>query len=156
MKNHFLKCLIIAICAISLAGCEKKNDDLVGMPAPSFLEISGAITDETGAPLNSVVVYADTTNLNLTKKCLSNGETIHSFKNDGQYTVRYSFAGHLKVEKWPTEISDVTIIAEDTIGVYESQKKTMPVNVRARYPEYSTWNDLVDGHVTADFVMKKK
>ncbi|MBO4689696.1 MAG: hypothetical protein J5621_02360 [Paludibacteraceae bacterium] len=156
MRNKVLKSLVIALCAISLVGCDRWEVYSVALPCPSFIEISGSITDEAGAPLNSVVIYADTTNLNLTKKSLCNGETIRSFKNDGQYYVRYSFAGHLKVEEWPSELLEVTIIAEDTTGVYESQNKTMPVDVRARYPENSTWNYLVDGYATIDFVMKKK
>ena len=158
MKTKIFNCLIVALCAVSFFACkEKEEPSSVGMPVPSFLEISGIITDEAGSPLNSVVVYADTTNLGITKECLIHGEIFESIKNDGWYGIRYQFWGYLKAEEWPSELSEVTIIAEDTTGIYEKQKKTMPVVVSVRYPEYSPMNYLVDGHVyNADFVMKKK
>ena len=158
MKTKVFNCLIVALCAVSFFSCKEKEDpSSVGMPAPSFLEISGIITDEAGSPLNSVVVYADITNLGITKECLIHGEIFESIKNDGWYGICYQFWGYLKAEEWPSELSEVTIIAEDTTGIYEMQKKTMPVEVNVRYPEYSPMNYLVDGHVyNADFVMKKK
>ena len=158
MKTKVFKCLIVALCAVSFFACkEKEEPSSIGMPVPSFLEISGTITDEAGSPLNSVVVYADTTNLGITKECLIHGEIFESIKNDGWYGIRYQFWGYLKAEEWPSELSEITIIAEDTIGIYEMQKKTMPVEVSVRYPENSLMSYLVDGHVyNADFVMKKK
>ena len=158
MKTKIFNCLIVALCAVSFFSCKEKEDPSSEfMPAPSFLEISGTITDETGSPLNSVVVYADTTDLDVTKRYMSRGETSKSIKDDGGYTVHYSLGKRIKAEKWPSELSEITIIAEDTTGIYEMQKKTMPVEVSVRYPENSLMSYLVDGHVyNADFVMKKK
>ena len=51
---------------------------------------------------------------------------------------------------------ELTLTAKDTAGIYETQTKTFSVAVRHRYPESSQWHIVRDGHVQADFVLKKK
>ena len=153
MRNKVLKSFVIALCAISLVGCEKETDFHNLVPPNSYVELSGSITDEAGAPLNSILISMDTTNL------FPGREWPNSFsEKDGKYYMAIISYGHIKAEEWPAELSEVTLIAEDTTGVYEMQKKTVPVSVQLRYPNEPDWewNYIVDGFVTADFVMKKK
>ena len=154
MRNKVLKSVFIAICALSIISCDDKNIESGDMPAPSYLEISGSITDEAGAPLSSISISMDTTNLPARRDWLKDPSSFS--EKDGTYYIFSISGAHLKAEEWPSILSEVTLIAEDTTGVYETQKKTVPVEVLVRYPEQSIWKDLVDGYVTADFVMKKK
>ena len=55
--------------------------------------------------------------------------------------------------EWPT---DLTIIAQDTSGMYETQSQTFSVELRQRYPKIEELNYIYDGFVIANFVLKKK
>ena len=153
MKNNLLKCLIFVFCGMSLLGCEKKNVyEPLFEPRPSFLRIDGSVMDDSSNIVKSVSIYAEAANYDLPLY-----PEVYPINKDGQYSIRYYF-DWFKIEDWPSELLEVTVIAKDTTGVYEMQKKTVPVSVQLRYPNEPDWewNYIVDGHVTADFVMKKK
>ena len=139
MKNNLFMCLLIAVCVTVFVGCTPPN-------RPSTMEIRGIITDENGQPLQSIFVCIDTTYL---AELMTYDDGIFS-NQEGIYKLLYmkgypsAFMGD-----WPSEL---VMIAKDTSGIYWSQKKSFPVDVR-----YSDWNKNYSyAFVTADFVMKKK
>lgn len=150
MKIKFLKCLIVALCGISIVSCKQKEE--TEYPALSALIIMGSVSNDEGMPLESIRIRIDTIGLDL------NYEEWHWHDDavtdrEGKYMWSYTYKGTLPIEEWP---SNVTIIATDTTGAYETQTKLKAVEVKHRYDDNPYKSTFVDGYVTADFVMKKK
>ena len=142
MKKKFLMNLMSAICIVLLVGCGGNDKS----QKPSCLEISGIAIDESGNPINSIQVYADSLDLNSISGTYWNIEKGYTNQN-GQYQLSYLCGGRLTKENWPMEIS---ITAKDTSNTYDTQVQKFTINVVERYRR------ITDAFVTADFVMKKK
>ena len=119
---------------------------------PPYCDVHGAITNEDNQPLDSVQVIIDHTVFY--EHVDSNSyyyEYVTSFKTysdeDGGYDITISG------EEWRGWPEEVTVTAVDPVGIYETQQKTVPVTIFARF----TWtDDYIDGIANADFVMHKK
>lgn len=173
MKTKIFNCLIVAFCAVLFGACHPIEPEYRHTDGPLML-IGGSITNEEGQPVDSIYVSVDTAacdfsydvwwreqwwNVSLWNKPLGNDEPTWDIANrkdysdkDGKYGLLYIFHLGIKLpyNEWPTEL---TLIATDSTGVYETQSQTFPVDVHLYYPDDST---EVYGIVKADFVMKKK
>lgn len=123
---------------------------LTPVPAPSEIRVFGSVKDETGNSLESIQFIMDSTKI-LKMDWLNYDKYLYSSK-DGQFYANYTNISLCEIE-WPTEI---TFIATDTSGVYETQEKTFPVEIKQRYLNNPRWSMVYDGYVQADFVMYKK
>lgn len=143
MKNKFFKCLIAAICAIVLVGCP----DGYKAPNPEF-RINGTVMDEAGLPIENILVSVDTAILNPSYIHENWYEVACCTNQEGMFSKRYANGCFISqyVESWPSEVG---IIAVDTSGVYKMESQRFPVKLTQHGPS-------MFGHVTADFVMKKK
>lgn len=128
---------IIALCSITLSGCDKNN---LIFPAQAMEQLSGVVTNEEGIALEGVLMTA----------YLPSGDVYNHGTDDKVYTDkdgRYCFSG---VSHQLTEPLLLTIIAEDTLGVYEKQQKQGKIEYDTNAPiGYITGT----GHL--DFVLKK-
>ena len=161
MKRNYYLCMLAAICGImvSLNGCkqEEPQEGYVEPPAPPYMELSGTVTNEEGQALAAIQVSLDSTKIERNDWGtfpLSEIERKIYTDKEGGYRVYYDYIGSdYDPVKWPLEI---TIVACDTTGLYETQTKTVPVENRIRYPNYTNLSRYVDGIVTANFVLKKR
>ena len=120
---------------------------LTPVPAPSEIRVFGSVKDETGNSLESIQFIMDSTKI-LKMDWLNYDKYLYSSK-DGQFYANYTNISLCEIE-WPTE---VTFVATDTSGVYETQEKTFPVEIKQRYLNNPQWSMVYDGYVQADFVM---
>ena len=149
------KILLIALAMLSLVACEHKqtDGDPTVAPAPSQFTITGSVTDDMNQPLPSIKITVDDPKVNPTEWDFYYADLCNSDK-EGQF----GFPIASKNDRWD-EVEfpeELTLTAKDAGGIYESQTKTFSVEVRHRYPEGSQWYIVRDGHVQADFVLKKK
>lgn len=152
MKKHFLFVLVVML---SLVACEHKQTegDPTVAPAPSQFTITGSVTDDMNQPLPSIKITVNDPKVTPSEWNLYYSDLCYSDK-EGQF----GFQIASKNDRWD-EVEfpeELTLTAKDTAGIYETQTKTFSVAVRHRYPESSQWHIVRDGHVQADFVLKKK
>ena len=153
MKNLVFRSVLVALCAIAIVGCKKKDEPTTScMPFAPYLSVDGVVTNEDGLPLDSIQITLQK-------------EDAWWWSNRAIYTNEigaydYMESTHQKgvdyfygTVDWPSE---VTVIATDTTGVYETQIKTCPIVETMRYPEDTTLHMYIDGLATVNFVMKKK
>ena len=109
--------------------------------------INGTVTDINGRPLQSIFVCIDTMYLDLDINETMSYEDGTFTDEEGKFIKMYK-AGYPTafMADWPSEL---VMVAIDSSGVYESQKRSFPVERTPRFTEK-------DASVTADFVMKKK
>lgn len=150
MKTKINLWLFATLCVLSilLDGCKEKD---VMPPAPSFIGVNGTITDEDGYPVESIQVVADGSSFD-NEEWWQTDKVEYSDK-DGLYGILYMSSVDHELVKWPTEL---TIIVKDTSGIYATQSKTFPVELRQRYPKNEKLSFIYDGYVTADFALQKK
>lgn len=153
MKKYFLFALILMV--MLCVACENKqtDGDPTVAPAPSQFTITGSVTDDMNHPLPSIKITVDDPKVNPTEWDFYYADLCNTDK-EGQF----GFPIASKNDRWdevefPQELA---LTAKDASGIYESQTKTFSVEVRHRYPEGSQWYIVRDGHVQADFVLKKK
>lgn len=142
-KNVIVRSLLIAICAIALVGCP----DGYRAPNPEF-RINGTVMDETGQPIENILVSVDTAILSPSYMHEDWYEVACRTNQEGKFSKRYENGCFISqyVESWPSEL---IIIAVDTSGIYEKESQRFPVKLTKYGPS-------MFGRVTADFVMKKK
>lgn len=146
-------CLIVALCAVSIVGCKTRSN---GEFEPTYLYIDGVITNEDGTPLNTIQVSVDTANFAIILKPenLWYQEGLGISDKEGKYSLSYMYNGVFKLSnEWPAEI---TLIATDTAGIYETQAQKFSIKEHSRAKYDPNQNLNTDGIVKADFVMKKK
>lgn len=153
MKKYFLFALILMV--MLCVACENKqtDGDPTVAPAPSQFTITGSVTDDMNHPLPSIKITVDDPKVNPTEWDFYYADLCNTDK-EGQF----GFPIASKNDRWD-EVEfpqELTLTAKDASGIYESQTKTFSVEVRHRYPEGSQWYIVRDGHVQADFVLKKK
>lgn len=151
MKKYFLFVLMVLLCT----ACEHKqtDGDPTVAPAPSQFTITGSVTDDMNQPLPSIKITVDDPKVNPTEWDFYYADLCNTDK-EGQF----GFPIASKSSRWD-EVEfpeELTLTAKDAGGIYEPQTKTFSVEVRHRYPEGSQWHIVRDGHVQADFVLKKK
>ena len=139
---------------ITLIGCEKDGPDCIMIPPPSGIVVSGTITDEAGSPIESIQIVADSSSFNIGK--WRDIEQKEYSDKKGLYRIQYTSDVDFESVKWPTEL---TVIAKDTSDIYETQTQTFAIELRQRYqnlPIGEKYSYILDGYVTADFVLQKK
>ena len=139
---------------ITLIGCEKDGPDCIMIPPPSGIVVSGTITDEVGSPIESIQIVADSASFNIGK--WRDIEQKEYSDKKGLYRIQYTSDVDFESVKWPTEL---TVIAKDTSDIYETQTQTFAIELRQRYqnlPIGKKYSYILDGYVTADFVLQKK
>ena len=139
---------------IMLIGCEKDGPDCVMIPPPSGIVVSGTITDEVGSPIESIQIVADSSSFYIGK--WRDIEQKEYSDKKGLYRIQYTSDVDFESVKWPTEL---TVIAKDTSDIYETQTQTFAIELRQRYqnlPIGKKYSYILDGYVTADFVLQKK
>ena len=153
MKNLVFRSVLVSLCAIAIVGCKKKDEPTTScMPCPPYLSVHGTITNEEGLSLDSIQVTLQKEDAWWWSNCIEYTNEIGTY----EYFNATSSSGFLYgiIEEFPAE---VTVIATDTTGVYETQKQTCTVVERIRYPENPDWRHMyIDGIATANFVMKRK
>ncbi len=143
MKTIISKGLLVAICAMYFLGCVETQIS----QGPTCLNVSGIIINEEGLPLEGIRVSVDTTLLERNNWWF--GIDASSDK-EGKYSLTHKYKGDAQRDKdWPTEVS---VIAKDASGMYETQIERFSVETRERTLDKGD----VDGIVTANFIMHKK
>lgn len=153
MKTKVFKCLIVALCAVSIVGCKTRSN---GEFEPTYLYIDGVVTNEDGTPLNAIQISIDTANFAIILKPenMWTQEGLGISNQEGKYSLSYMYNGVFRLSyEWPAEI---TLTATDTTGIYATQTQKFSIKEHSR-AEYDPDQYLTtDGIVKADFVMKKK
>lgn len=122
-------------------------------PAPSSLTIRGLVTDESHQPLASIQIHVDTAGMTKIESgyipFYSIGDSTYSDKQ-GEYIREYEVSyDNMLLSEWPSEI---TVVAVDTAGVYETQAQQVSVQIEQPFlPQFNT----TFGIATADFVLRK-
>lgn len=154
MKTKFF---LFAMVAVFFAACktnepEQQNpgpSDVIN-PAPPYITIYGMITNEQQQPLANIKVIVDSTAFAFELEDVR--DLIRYSSEDGTYHI--SFQDLYAQTTWPKEI---TVTAQDTLDIYESQTCTVPVTEKVRYPDAGPGYDHIrDAFATANFVLKKK
>ncbi len=152
MKKHFLFVLVVMF---SLISCENKQTggDPTVAPAPSQFVVMGSVTDDANQPIRSIKITVNDPKVSSEVWSFYYADLCYSDKEGN-----FGFPIASKYDRWedvefPEEL---TLTAKDTAGIYETQTKTFSVEVRHRYPEGTQWYVVRDGHVHADFMLKKK
>ena len=156
MKKYFNLWMLVAICYLStwLVSCENKEpNDLTVAPSPSQFIVMGSVVDDANQPIPSIKISLDDPKVSseewsyyYANLCYSDKEGYFSFP------IASNTSSWSEVE-FPEEL---TLTAKDTAGIYETQTKTFTVEVLHRYPEGTQWYIVRDGHVQADFVLKRQ
>lgn len=155
-KKTMLFITTLCCLCVGLASCGPKPEEICP-PAPPILYISGTVADATSHPLQSIQI-----NIVLPEREKELYELGHFGDMDltgysdenGKVSIeiwRYQYSPHTP-EAWSPEI---TVVATDTAGIYKTQTNVFPVKNEVRYPESSMYKDIIDGYVTADFLLRK-
>ena len=134
---------------LTLISCEKQNQHQPDVPPqPSYLSISGKVTNSAGLPLQSIQITLEKSDSWwwTDKQMYSDKDGIYS------YLQQYQKLDLTQIE-WPAE---VTILAIDTAGIYQQQTRTVSVQIRKRYPDLPEYAEYIDGIAIADFVLREK
>lgn len=150
-KIYFWLCATLCVLSLTMSGCKEDKPTDGRHPAPPYISVTGIITGEDGSPIESIRIVADSSALNSDNWWQTDQEEYSA--NDGSYALLYMSSVDYRLIKWPTEL---TLIAQDTSGMYETQSQTFPIEMRQRYPNIKDLNYVYDGWVTANFVLKKK
>lgn len=148
---------IAALCCLcaGLASCEPKPEECP--PAPPILYISGTVADATGQPLQSIqinIVLPEREKELYELGVFGDMDLTDYSDENGEFSIdiwRYEHS-RLTPESWSPEI---TVVATDTADIYETQTNVFSVKNEVRYPESSMYKDIIDGYVTADFLLRK-
>ena len=161
MKKIFNMLMLSALCqvVVCLSSCKMNDEDIgcVLIPAPEKLELSGIITNEDGQSLAAIQISIDDTKLERNEYDLCiiwSWDSVKYTNRDGGYKISFEYGGDpYSPTAWPSEL---TVIAKDTTGIYETDTKTVSVNSRYRYPDDAKYGHIIDGSAIADFVLHKR
>ena len=133
-KVCFLKPALAVICCLLFNSCEKRSIGRdIEPPAPAFLAINGMICDAENIPIPDIKMVLDCTNIekDINGAFLLEGaeEPFYSDKDGQLYAFFTNRSTSFDKVWWPSE---VTITAIDTSGVYETQTRTFPVELKKR------------------------
>ena len=161
MKTNIRLFLLATFCGTLLAmtGCMQNGQEPTEgdePPAPDFLIVTGTVTDMDGVPLPSIHMFVDTTTIEKynDRSIIWWWDMMERYTDkEGCFELYYEYGGNeFEPTAWPSEL---TVVAVDTTGVYETQSNVLPVETKPRYKD--AWMGIYDGRVeNADFVLKIK
>lgn len=147
-----------SLCII-VTSCKPNNGPDVPPPAPPRLEISGIVSDVYNNPLEGIQITI--TLPEMEKKWADAGLFGDNVKligySDAQGTFAFAFWKYNNSddgydEPWSREI---TVIATDPKGIYETQEIVFPITAQTRYSDIPKYKNYIDGLVTANFVLRQ-
>ena len=159
MKNEYLF-IIVALCGLfsAMVSCRPEKDPESGTgsvvpPREPYIDVRGHVMNEEGQFLKGIKVILDPTDFKSLPVNHDSACYISYTYEEGNYEVGTSH-DFLTEVTWPEQ---VTVTAQDTAGIYETQTKTVPVEFQQGYtPLTKEWVDSLCANAEIDFILKQK